>query len=153
HMENSAQELQGLCSMLTENLVALNVEEDPRCNVVIGEMIKDIDERSATINNYMGILAKEHMEETLAKLTASIDETSRVHWLMDNSVASHKEWRAAHEMSKQSPSLDLGELAGEGSSASFADEIMSRLAQTTVDDGKDSAVTSVSDKARGKMTE
>ncbi|KAJ1955955.1 hypothetical protein EC988_001596 [Linderina pennispora] len=158
HMEGSAQELQSLCSMLTENLVALNVEEDPRSNAIVSELMKDVDERSATINNYMGMLGDEDRVEILAKLSASIDEASRVHWLVDNSVAAHKEWRATQESSK-SPRMDLGDITGEGSSASFADEVMSRFAQTTIDDEHSPAVGSASDvlreqkssKARGKM--
>ncbi|KAJ2719799.1 hypothetical protein GGI07_004994 [Coemansia sp. Benny D115] len=45
HMELSAQELKGICDMLTETLIALNIEEDPVANPVVQDMLSEVKQR------------------------------------------------------------------------------------------------------------
>ncbi|KAJ1965819.1 hypothetical protein GGI12_000506 [Dipsacomyces acuminosporus] len=101
HMEKSAQELKSLCDMLTENLISLNVEEDPRTNSVVDDMRKEVDKRKTAINNFMSMLTQDNME-TLQKLSVASEEVDRCKWLYDNTLSAHNEWKAIQESLKTS---------------------------------------------------
>ncbi|KAI8320412.1 hypothetical protein GQ54DRAFT_219687 [Martensiomyces pterosporus] len=101
HMETSAQELKSLCDMLTENLISLNVEEDPRTNPVVGDMMKEVNKRKTAIHNFMGMLTPDNME-TLQKLSVASEEVERCLWLYDNTLSAHNEWMAIQESLKTS---------------------------------------------------
>ncbi|KAJ1933270.1 hypothetical protein FBU59_006085, partial [Linderina macrospora] len=105
HMETSGQELKSLCDMLTETLISINVEEDPRGNAIISEMMKDMDQKKSAVTNFITMLSDDRVD--LARLlTSASDEADRVHWLFDNTLQAHNEWRAIQESLKTQAAED-----------------------------------------------
>ncbi|KAJ1948028.1 hypothetical protein EC988_005339, partial [Linderina pennispora] len=105
HMETSAQELKSLCDMLTETLISINVEEDPRANAIISEMMKDMDQKKSAVANFVTMLPEDRVD-LLQLLTSAGDEVGRVHWLFDNTLQAHNEWRAIQESLKTQAAED-----------------------------------------------
>ncbi|KAJ2314746.1 hypothetical protein IWW52_004202 [Coemansia sp. RSA 2704] len=96
HMLKSAQELSSLCDMLTDTLISLNVDEDPRANSVCTDMLADIKNRKDALANFVGMLGQDHID-TLTRLTQTNDCVDRCMWLYDRTINAHNEWKAIQE--------------------------------------------------------
>ncbi|KAJ2397120.1 hypothetical protein GGI23_003655, partial [Coemansia sp. RSA 2559] len=124
HMISSADEVTSMCDILTETLIALDVEEDPTENGIVTDMIDEVQKRKASLINFIEMLGPENVD-VLSKLTAATDRVDRCRWLFDKSQNSHNEWKAIQESLKTSAAEGMRgvfiagdeELGGSSSSA------------------------------------
>ncbi|ORX74754.1 hypothetical protein DL89DRAFT_22307 [Linderina pennispora] len=129
-----ASELKSLCDMLTETLISINVEEDPRANAIISEMMKDMDQKKSAVANFVTMLSEDRVD-LLQLLTSAGDEVGRVHWLFDNTLQAHNEWRAIQESLKTQAAEDavLNSIASSSKVTGKLIEAMAAASSTAVD--------------------
>ncbi|KAJ2384419.1 hypothetical protein GGI05_005014 [Coemansia sp. RSA 2603] len=124
-MDTSVQELRSICDMLTENLISLNIEEDPSTNSVVQDMCGEIKRRKASVFNFINILGSES-EVMMMKLTDVVDRADKCIWLYDKTLSAHEEWKAIQESLKTSAAEEArmnaleGTVRSIGSTRSFA---------------------------------
>ncbi|KAJ1795472.1 hypothetical protein LPJ59_004321, partial [Coemansia sp. RSA 2399] len=132
HMISSADEVTSMCDILTETLIALDVEEDPTENGIVTDMVEGVQKRKASLINFIEMLGPENVD-VLSKLTAATDRVDRCRWLFDKSQNSHNEWKAIQESLKTSAAEGMrgvfiggDELGGSSSSSAAAYSSMPR---------------------------
>ncbi|KAJ2901086.1 hypothetical protein IWW38_000051 [Coemansia aciculifera] len=89
-----AQELTSLGGMLIDNLVALAIDEDPRTNKVVQDMLGEVNRLNSLIANYISTSLTSQHAQTTRRLKLATDETKRCHWVYRDSVAAFDEWEA-----------------------------------------------------------
>ncbi|KAJ2626048.1 hypothetical protein GGI25_002186 [Coemansia spiralis] len=123
HMLSSSSELTSMCDILTETLIALNVEEDPSENAIVTDMVDEVKERKSSLANFISMLGPNHVD-IISKLTETSDRVDRCQWLFDKTQNSHNEWKAIQESLKTSAAEGLHRIVIEdesgGSSSSAA---------------------------------
>ncbi|KAI9505877.1 hypothetical protein BX070DRAFT_250747 [Coemansia spiralis] len=84
-MDSCSQELTALSSMLIENLASLPVDEDPRNNDIVRDMMREVDRLYEIVSNYILVLSHAH-DDVAGKLDAAIEEARRGQWMFRDAV-------------------------------------------------------------------
>ncbi|KAJ1667167.1 hypothetical protein EV178_001660 [Coemansia sp. RSA 1646] len=126
HMVSSSNEVTSMCDVLTETLIALDVEEDPTQNAIVTDMVDEVQKRKASLINFIEMLGPENVD-VLSRLTATTDRVDRCRWLFDKTQNSHNEWKAIQESLKTSAAEGMrggvfigDEIGGSSSSAAYS---------------------------------
>ncbi|KAJ2596552.1 hypothetical protein H4R99_004877 [Coemansia sp. RSA 1722] len=90
-MITCAQELCSISNMIIDNLVALAIDDDPRTNPVIQDMMGSMSHMHTVAANYISMLSAEHITET-RKLKQAIDESKRCQWVYNDTAHTFAVW-------------------------------------------------------------
>ncbi|KAJ1723549.1 hypothetical protein LPJ53_002118 [Coemansia erecta] len=103
-MLQAAQELLATSSMIIDNLVALPLDDDPRTNPVIRELMASMGHlHRACVSD----IARTMDTQATRRLKQSIDEAKRCQWIYNDSVRAYEVWRAQYGVA--------AEVVGDGS--------------------------------------
>ncbi|KAJ2843625.1 hypothetical protein J3B02_005207, partial [Coemansia erecta] len=99
-MTTCAQELCSISNMIIDNLVALAIDDDPRTNPVIQDMMSNMSHMHTVVANYISMLSAEHVTET-RKLKQAIDESKRCQWVYNDTAHTFAVWAETKDQYKK----------------------------------------------------
>ncbi|KAJ1802257.1 hypothetical protein LPJ75_006241, partial [Coemansia sp. RSA 2598] len=103
-MITCAQELCSISNMIIDNLVALAIDDDPRTNPVIQDMMANMGHTHTVVANYISMLSADHTTET-RKLKQAIDESKRCQWVYNDTARAFAVWMESKDEYKKGNNL------------------------------------------------
>ncbi|KAJ2381548.1 hypothetical protein GGI05_005946, partial [Coemansia sp. RSA 2603] len=153
-MRQTAQELLATSTMIIDNLVALPLDDDPRSNPVITELMASM---SACHKSCVADIARLEDTFTTRVLKQAIDEAKRCQWIYNDSVRAYEVWSAQCGVNGEVRGSSSGSGSGSGGwaldEAAQSRPLAERLPNGNFGGTSQDALQRASTRARGKMAD